>query len=259
MRVWGRRMVDSFPRCALMHGPRGYVQSARELEADSACSGARPGGSTIPASGAVEWWVRFDPMAPLSELQAKWNHASRWYDYGVAVLELFVFRALRRKLLASAKGRVLEVAAGTGANLAWYPAGLRITAVDLSPGMLQRARHRGAADLSLMDAGRLALADASFDTVVSTLGTCTFPDPVAALREMRRVCRPGGRILLLEHGRSDRPRFAAYQDRTAASHARHLGCWWNRNPLHALREAGIEPTKATRRLFGTVHTIEARI
>jgi ubiquinone/menaquinone biosynthesis C-methylase UbiE len=177
----------------------------------------------------------------------------------VALLELLVFRALRRSLLASAEGRVLEVAAGTGANLAWYPPGLRVIAVDLSPGMLQRARRRGASAVSLMDAGCLALADGSFDTVVSTLATCTFPDPVAALREMRRVCRPGGRILLLEHGRSNRPRFAAYQDRTAASHARHLGCWWNRNPLHALQEAGIHPTHATRRLFGTVHAIEARV
>ena len=198
-------------------------------------------------------------MSSVTDLQAKWDRASRWYDWGTALLELLVFRGLRRALLASVEGRVLEVAAGTGSNLAHYPDGARVTAVDLSPGMLQRARQRGADDLCLMDAGRLAVADASFDTVVSTLGTCTFPDPVAALREMRRVCRPGGRILLLEHGRSDRPRFAAYQDRTAASHACHLGCWWNRDPLRSVRAAGLEPFTATRRLFGIVHVIEARI
>jgi SAM-dependent methyltransferase len=135
---------------------------------------------------------------------------------------------------------VLEVAAGTGVNLGHYPAGIDIVFVDLSPSMLARARSRGAPKVVVMDAGQLAIRDGSFDTVVSTLGTCTFPDPVEALREMRRVCRPGGRILLLEHGRSSRPRVAAWQDRRAAKHAGYLGCWWNREPREAVRLAGLD-------------------
>jgi len=193
-----------------------------------------------------------------ADLQQKWDRAARWYDWGVALLEIAVFRDLRRRLLASAHGRVLEVAAGTGANLPYYPTGTHITAVDLSPAMLEKARRRGVRHASVMDAGVLALPDSSFDTVVSTLGTCTFPDPVAAVREMRRVCRPGGRILLLEHGRSDRPRLAAYQDRKAAGHAKHLGCWWNRDPLETVRSAGLDPYAARRTLFGIIHVIEAR-
>ncbi len=147
-------------------------------------------------------------MDTLRDLQNKWDRAARWYDLATVPLELFLFRPLRSKLLQSAAGRVLEVAVGTGLNHSCYPAGVDIIAVDLSLGMLSHARQRGVAKAVLMDATRLAFADGTFDTVVSTLGTCTFPDPVRALREMRRVCRPGGRILLMEHGRSDWPAIA---------------------------------------------------
>src|SRR5262245_59272562 len=198
-------------------------------------------------------------MDSLRDLQNKWDRASRWYDLATVVLEALVFRRLRSRLLKSAGGRVLEVAAGSGLNLAHYSGDLDITAVDLSPGMLIRARSRGARKVAVMDAQHLAFKDGSFDTVVSTLGTCTFPDPVEALREMRRVCRPGGTILLLEHGRSDRPRLAAWQDRRAPNWAAHLGCWWNREPLENMRRAGLEPRSATRECLGMVHVIQSGV
>lgn len=197
-------------------------------------------------------------MESLRDLQLKWDRGSRWYDLAVAALEILIFRRLRSRLLRSAAGPVLEVAAGTGSNLAHYPAGLDVITMDLSSGMLSRARQRGARKPVVMDAVRLAFRDGSFETVVSTLGTCTFPDPVEALREMRRVCRPGGRILLLEHGRSSRPGIAGWQDRRAASHARHLGCWWNRDPLENARKAGLKPHLAIRRILGMVYIIEVR-
>lgn len=198
-------------------------------------------------------------MDSLHDLQSKWDRASRWYDFAVAPLEMLIFRRLRSRMLKSAVGRVLEIAAGTGSNLAHYPAGVNIVAVDLSPAMLAKARAHGASKLAVMDAGQLAFRDDSFDTVVSTLATCTFPDPVEALREMRRVCRPGGRILLLEHGRSDRPSVAAWQDRRAPKYAAHLGCWWNREPLENARRAGLEPSVATRTFLGMVHVIQANV
>src|ERR1700694_5419529 len=133
-------------------------------------------------------------MDSLWDLQRKWDSASQWYDLATVALEALVFRRLRSRLLKLSVGRVLEVAAGSGLNLAHYPGGLDITAVDLSLGMLIKARNRGARKGAVMDAQHLAFRDGSFDTVVSTLGTCTFPDPVEALREIRRVCRPGGRI-----------------------------------------------------------------
>jgi ubiquinone/menaquinone biosynthesis C-methylase UbiE len=198
-------------------------------------------------------------MDTLRDLQTKWERASRWYDVVIVPLELLIFRRLRSRLLKSAVGQVLEVAAGTGVNLGHYPSSVNIVSIDLSLAMLARARSRGASRVAVMDAGQLAFRDALFDTVVSTLGTCTFPDPVEALREMRRVCRPGGRILLLEHGRSTRPRVAAWQDRRAAKHAAYLGCWWNREPLDHVRRAGLEPRAATRSFLGMVHVIHVNV
>ena len=185
--------------------------------------------------------------------------AHRGDDLATLALEALVFRRLRPRLLQLATGRVLEVAAGTGSNLAHYPPGLDIIAADLSPGMLLKGRQRGARKAAVMDAQHLAFRDGSFDTIVSTLATCTFPDPVQALREMRRVCRPYGHILLLEHGRSDRPGIAAWQDRHAAKWAAHLGCWWNRDPLENVRKAGLEPHAVSRRCFGMVQVIQATV
>ena len=198
-------------------------------------------------------------MDSLRNLREKWDRASRWYDFATAGLELLIFRRLRSQLLRSAGGRVLEVAGGTGSNLVHYPSGTDVVIVDLSPRMLLKARLRGAGTIAAMDAQYLAFRDSSFDTVVSTLGTCTFPDPVQALREMRRVCRPNGHILLLEHGHSSRPGIAAWQDRHAAQWAGHLGCWWNREPLENVRKAGLDPQTATRRFLGMVHVIEAAV
>jgi len=198
-------------------------------------------------------------MDSLRDLQEKWDRASRWYDFATAALEALLFRRLRSQLLKSAVGRVLEIAAGTGPNLAHYPAGLHIIAADLSQAMLVKARQRGARETAVMDAQHLAFRDASFDTIVSTLGTCTFPDPVQALREMRRVCRSGGRILLLEHGRSDRTGLAAWQDRHAGKWAAHLGCWWNREPLESVQKAGLKTHAASRSFLGMVHVIEASV
>jgi ubiquinone/menaquinone biosynthesis C-methylase UbiE len=105
---------------------------------------------------------------------------------------------------------VLEVGIGTGVNLPFYPPAAVVHGVDLSKPMLERAlarAHRLGRQLSVetMDAERLPFPDQSFDTVVSTLTLCTMPDPLRLLREMARVCRPDGRVLLLEHGLSTAP------------------------------------------------------
>lgn len=198
-------------------------------------------------------------MDTLRDLQSKWDRASQWYNLAVAPLELLIFRRLRSRLLRSAVGRVLEVAAGTGVNLEHYLAGIDLVSIDLSQAMLAKARSRGALKVAVMNAERLAFQDGSFDTVVSTLSTCTFPDPVKALREMRRVCRPGGRILLLEHGRSTRPSVGAWQDQRAAKHAAYLGCWWNREPLDHVHRAGLEPSSTIRTFLGMVHVIHLNV
>jgi len=196
------------------------------------------------------------------EISEKYDRFARWFDWVEGVPDLLGVRKLRRRLLQRASGRVLEVAIGTGKNLRYYPASCRISAVDVSREMLNVARTRAAklsVNLSplLADAEALPFPDKSFDTVVSSLTTCTFPNPVAALKEMVRVCRTNGKILLLEHGRSDREWLGRWQDRREDSFAKQLGCHWNRETLKLVREAGLKVSNSRRLFFGVFHTIDA--
>ncbi len=196
------------------------------------------------------------------EISEKYNRFARWYDWVEGVPEILGVSTLRRRLLQRASGRVLEVAVGTGKNLRHYPASCRISAVDVSKEMLSVARKRAATlsmnvSFSLTDAESLPFSDKTFDTVVSSLTTCTFPKPVAALKEMARVCRPGGRILLVEHGRSDREWLGRWQDKTAERHSKQFGCHWNRKPLELAGQAGLKVVEAQRVFLGILYNIEA--
>ena len=181
-----------------------------------------------------------------------------WFDQHI----LGVAR-LRKKLLSKAADKILEVACGTGLNIPMFPAGSDITAVDLSPNMLEVASANAAqyglnVNLAVMDAEHLEFPDGSFDTVVSTLSTCTFPDPVKALQEIKRVCRPNGLILLLEHGHSSLPWLANFQDRNEYKHFQeHAGCRWNQDPLDLVQAASIQVLKNNRSILGMFRSIEA--
>ncbi|MEU0242216.1 class I SAM-dependent methyltransferase [Nocardiopsis sp. NPDC006198] len=136
-------------------------------------------------------------------VRGDWNRMSGRYEQGARLQEA-VLGGVRARLCAPAAGRVLEVAVGTGRNLAHYPAGAEVIGVDLSPAMLEHARARASAlgvDAVLRegDAQELSFADGEFDTVVCALALCTIPDQRRALDEMHRVLRPGGRLLLVDH------------------------------------------------------------
>jgi ubiquinone/menaquinone biosynthesis C-methylase UbiE len=198
-----------------------------------------------------------------NEVSEKYNDFARWYDLVEGIPDLLGVRKLRQRLLPRASGKVLEVAVGTGKNLPYYPLGCQITAADRSGAMLKLAVKRAGklrVDVSflLTDAEALPFSDKSFDTVVSSLTTCTFPNPVAALKEMGRVCRTNGRILLLEHGRSNREWLARFQDRHADQFAKPLGCHWNRESQNLAREAGLKILDAQRSFLGVFHVIEAK-
>jgi ubiquinone/menaquinone biosynthesis C-methylase UbiE len=129
------------------------------------------------------------------------------YDRIISWAEKALFGDGREWVCSRARGEVLEVAVGTGRNLPFYPKGVRLTGIELSPKMLdiahRRARELGReVDLRVGDAQDLSFPDASFDTVVATLALCTIPDDRRAVAEASRVLRPGGRLLLLEHVRS---------------------------------------------------------
>jgi ubiquinone/menaquinone biosynthesis C-methylase UbiE len=151
----------------------------------------------------------------------------------------------RRRLLAAAGGRVLEIGAGTGANLPHYPPGVvELIVSEPDRGMRRRAegrlRQEGRA-ATLVDAAahELPFPDASFDTVAATLVLCTVPDQAAALLEIRRVLTPGGQLLFLEHVRSGDPGLAAWQDRLERVWGIAAGgCHPNRDTRAALEAAG---------------------
>jgi ubiquinone/menaquinone biosynthesis C-methylase UbiE len=200
------------------------------------------------------------------EIRQKYDQAASWYDWADALPEVLGVWWLRRKLLrrvGRTTGQVLEVACGTGKNFRFYPSATDLVAVDLSQKMLETARQR-ARTLGLevvfatMDGEQLAIRDRSVDTVLSSLTLCTFPNPINALQEMSRVCRPEGQILLLEHGRSRQEWLGRWQDRRAGRHAQALGCNWNREPLELGRQAGLQLIWAQRTFFGIIHLIETK-
>ena len=149
----------------------------------------------------------------------------------------------RADLVARATGQVLEVGAGTGANLAHYRGVERVVAAEPDPAMRARLRFRlGRAtvpvEVSDAPAEHLGLRDASIDTVVCTLVLCSVADPDATLAELRRVLRPGGQLLVLEHVRGDGRR-ARWQDRvTPLWRLVGAGCHPNRDTVAAIERAG---------------------
>lgn len=157
------------------------------------------------------------------------------YDPFLARAERLGIAEARANLLAHAHGRILEIGAGTGLNLPHYPPGADVVLTEPDPHMARRARRRGG-DVVEAPADALPFADASFDTVVSTLVLCTVPDVPAVLREVRRVLRPGGELLFLEHVRAERgSRLELWQDRLHGPwKAFACGCHCNRDLLEAL-------------------------
>jgi ubiquinone/menaquinone biosynthesis C-methylase UbiE len=140
---------------------------------------------------------------------SKYNRIAPIYELIDLPLELFLFREWRKEALSDLSGKVLEVGVGTGRNLKYYPADCRVIGIDKSEGMLQKASEKaeGRKNITLysMDAEHLEFPDNSFDYVVITFVLCTIPDPVKALREMRRVMKPSGELIALEHVHSDYP------------------------------------------------------
>jgi ubiquinone/menaquinone biosynthesis C-methylase UbiE len=163
------------------------------------------------------------------------------YDRFFAAAERGALGDARQRLLAPLHGRVLELGAGTGANLPHYPDGADVVLTEPDPHMAKRLRAK-AGHATVVDAGAEALpfADASFDVVVATLVFCTVPDVRASLREVRRVLAPGGRLLFIEHVRGEPgSKLEHWQERLHGPwHAFACGCNSNRDFLALLAEAG---------------------
>ncbi|HEX5982985.1 MAG TPA: class I SAM-dependent methyltransferase [Solirubrobacterales bacterium] len=179
---------------------------------------------------------------------ATWGRGfSALYDRCFKASEEAGLRVMRRDLLSQARGRVLELGAGTGLNLELYPDSVTdLTLTEPDPYMIKQLRRRVAeegreADVIEAPAEKLPFEDDSFDTVALTLVLCTVPDPAAALQEIRRVLKPDGQFLFLEHVRSRNPSLAKWQDRFEKPW-RFLGdgCHCNRDTVSTISAAGFQ-------------------
>lgn len=174
------------------------------------------------------------------------------YDRMSAGTEEAGLREVRRRLLADAKGRVLEIGGGTGVNLEHYgPDVESLTVTEPEQPMLRRLdrKVREQAPLTKVLRARaeeLPFADDSFDTVVSTLVLCGVDDQERALRELRRVLRPGGQLMFIEHVRSDEPKVARMQDRMNGVNRFVVRCDCNRATLDRIEAEGFEVTRLER-------------
>jgi ubiquinone/menaquinone biosynthesis C-methylase UbiE len=171
---------------------------------------------------------------------------SKYYDAFMSPLEKNRFKKIRTNLLKKASGKVLELGSGTGINFPFYRSVESVTAIEPSLDMIGQSIHKKKqaivpVDIVHASAEELPFPDHSFDTVVGTLVFCTIPNVEKAIDEMKRVCKPEGRILLFEHVRMGTPVLAGLQDWLTPFWKKICdGCCLNRNTLKLLRQNGLD-------------------
>jgi ubiquinone/menaquinone biosynthesis C-methylase UbiE len=195
-------------------------------------------------------------------LRGKWDAYAPRYDRDIGFCERLLFGGGREWVCSQAEGDVLEVAVGTARNLTFYPKTVRLTGIDLSPGMLDIARKRAAGlgrDVTLQeaDAEDLPFPDNSFDTVVCTLGLCGIPSERKAVAQMHRVLRPGGKLLLLDHIGSHHRLIHFGQKLVEKITVKMIGDYMTRRPVVLVEQAGFDVTRRERSKAGMVERVVA--
>ncbi len=193
----------------------------------------------------------------------RYNRLAPYFDGLEAILEGVLFSRWRKRLWSKVTGEhILEVGVGTGKNFRYYPKDARMTALDFSPKMLELAQQKQknkniAVHLDLMDVERLYYADNSFDTVVATFVFCSVPAPRAGLRELYRVCKPGGQVILLEHVLSSRRWLAMLMNLLNPLVVRAVGANINRQTIKSVRACGFNQVLVDSRSSDIIKLIQA--
>lgn len=206
------------------------------------------------------------PRAEATQNEVKrryYAREARKYDQGMDFWEKRLFGPEHRSWACSrAVGDTLEVAIGTGLNLPYYPLGVRLTAIDLTPEMLTQAQSRARnigrhIDLREADAHDLPFADASFDTAISTYAMCSVRDVERVVAEMKRVLRPGGRLILVDHIRSSVKPLYWLQRAYEFVPSRTKGEYMTRRPLLHVTASGLEIEASDRLRAGVIERLVA--
>lgn len=196
-------------------------------------------------------------------IRQRYDRIAPYFDGIEAMMEGLFFRTWRKRLWQAAEGpHILEVGVGTGKNFEFYPPGAEITAIDFSPKMLEQAKRKQArkhiaVNLDLMDVQSLDYASNSFDTVLCSFVFCSVPLPVKGLKELHRVCKPGGRVILLEHVLSSRPLLAGLMNLLNPLVVRLVGANINRNTVKNVQACGFSHVRVDERSGDVVKLIEA--
>ncbi|MEJ7839138.1 MAG: methyltransferase domain-containing protein [Thermomicrobiales bacterium] len=203
-------------------------------------------------------------QSELKRVAAIYDQQAPTWDRQVGLTErLLVGSALRRQLGQQLHGDVLEIGTGTGSTLPYLHFGPdavhTFIGTDLSRGMLQQVdRSQGSMHLAQMSADTLAFPDNTFNVVTCSLVLCTVPDPGAAMLEMARVCKPDGRLVLLEHVRARNPALAWLQRKLTPGQHERLGCHLDRETGQLLKDLGFRIEAEQRRFFGIFVLITAK-
>jgi len=197
------------------------------------------------------------------EARKRYNRLAPFYDLMEGLAEKR-YSGWRQLLWSKVEGKkILEVGVGTGKNFPYYPTKAEITAIDFSEKMLSRAKekaedHNVKVDLRQMDVQTLSFEDNTFDSVIATFVFCSVPDPIKGLMEIKRVCKPGGKVLLLEHVLSANRILAWLMNIMNPLVVRTMGPNINRKTVENVVKSGLKVEKVTDLSTGIFKLIEAR-
>lgn len=195
------------------------------------------------------------------KIRKRYDRISKIYDIFEQPMEIMSLKKWRVEVTKELNGKILEVGVGTGKNIPYYPDGMDITAIDFSKMMLSKAKEKAEllnknVELIQMDAQDMNFNDNTFDCVFTTCVFCSVPDPIKGLKEIRRVCKPNGKIIMIEHVRSEKKVIGLLMDIFNPVTVNLYGANINRRTMDNVKTAGFTKVNVTNLAGDIVKKIE---